>query len=312
MLNQILKLSKRTLALAALATLSTFAMAETYSLSIGINDYPDAKDAEGKTIDQDLKGCVNDAKSMRALFVKSFGVKESNTRLLTDKQVTLNAFIDNMKWLITNAKAGDQVVFTYSGHGGQVKDASEADGFEEVLVLADENLIPGDLFGEVAKMLNLNGIHTTFVFDSCFSGGMSRSVDGTISVRTKSMGVLKPKSASNLESISRRVSGIVPRAKSESTATSAFLFASQEDKTSDDISGLEGIDPHGIFTLLLLAVLEDNPKTPVADMYDAVNSVLDGLNEKFKQQGSDMRFEQGPKFETTGDRAKLPILLGLS
>lgn len=295
----------------ALSTLATVSIAETYALSIGINDYPESKDAQGQVVDSDLKGCVNDAKALQNLFVTKFGVKSENTRIITDKKVTFEAFLDNMKWLLSSAKAGDQVVFTYSGHGGQVKDATEPDGFEEVLVLADENLIPGDLFGEIAKLLSVNGIHSTFIFDSCFSGGMSRNVDGKISVRNKSLGEVRARRSATLDSLQKSGVKLTPRQAGGTAATSAFLFASQEDKTSSDISGLEGIDPHGIFTLLLLAVLEDNPKTPVAEMYDSINAVLDSLNESFKKQGSDMKFEQNPKFETTGDRASLPILLGL-
>lgn len=300
----------------ALAACSALSMAETYALSIGINDYPEAKDEKGQPVDNDLKGCVNDANSMQDLFKTKFGVKPTNMRKLLDKDVTMDKFIDNMKWLLQSAKAGDQVVFTYSGHGAQVEDKSEEDGKEEVLVLQDGTLIPGDLFGEIAKTLNINGIHTTFIFDSCFSGGMSRATDGKIVVRNKALGLVKPKSATALATASKRFldagqPNIRARAPQQTSATSAFFFASAEDKTSSDISGLEGIDPHGIFTLLLLATMEEDAKMPVADMYGVINGVLDGLNKKIKEQGGEMQFNQAPNFETSSGREKNPLLLAL-
>lgn len=302
---------KKLIALAVCALSALAAHAETYVLSIGINDYPEIKQADGEVYDSDLTGCVNDANYMQSLFSSKFGVKPQNMRVLTDDKANLNNLVENLKWLITTAKAGDQIVFTYSGHGAQVEveTSEEADGIQEVLVLADMNLIPGSLFGEIAKTMTLNGIHSTFVFDSCFSGGMSRSVDGKVKARVKTLGVLKPKSASKVKDAASKVRGIVPKSKGQGTAESAFLFASKETNPSSDISGLEGIEPHGLFTLLLMDVMNANPQASLRDMYDYMDASLAEINESFKKNNVDMQFDQGPNFEASAARSSQPIIL---
>lgn len=282
-----------------LAIAAAFSNAETYALCIGINDYEGEKN--------DLKGAVNDANKFKDVFITSYGVKAANVRMLLDKNVSLDKFLAEMKWLISSAKAGDQIAFMYSGHGGQVDDKTEADGKEEVLVLADGNLIPGDLFGELAKALNEARINSTWIFDSCFSGGMSRDPQE----RDKNIRNIKPKSANAILDATLKFKQIKPKAMAndQEPASAAFLFASQEGKPSKDISGLEGIPAHGLFTLLLTSVLADSPQATIKDLYGLVNATLEALNKKLKEQGADKSFDQGPNFETTASRAAFGILL---
>lgn len=304
---------KKLVAIAALGVVSIAAHAETYALCIGINDYPDAKNEKGQPVDNDLKGCINDAKALKGVFIKNFGVKESNIRSLYDKEATLEKFLDGVKWLAANAKAGDQVVFVYSGHGAQVKDDKEQDGIQEVIVLSDMQLIPGNFFGELAKLLNVNGVNTTFYFDSCFSGGMSRDVGGKIQVRQKSMGLITPKNAGAMKSVESRLMLVKPKQinKQVPLGEAAFLFASQEKNPSSDVSGLKDVEAHGLFTLLVLAMLEDQPKIAVKDMYDGIEAVLESINKKIKEQDPQREgFTQGPNFESSSARASKPILIG--
>ncbi|MBX3117942.1 MAG: caspase family protein [Fimbriimonadaceae bacterium] len=305
---------KRLVAIAALGIISVAAYAETYAFCIGINDYPEVKREDGTPVDNDLKGCVNDAKALKDVFIKKFGVKDKNIKSLYDKEASLEKFLDGIKWLAANAKAGDQVVFVYSGHGAQVKDDKEADGIQEVIVLADMQLIPGNFFGELANLLNVNGVNTTFYFDSCFSGGMSRKVDGAIQERWKTMGTVTPKSAGAMESVRSSLVSVRPKQINRGQAPmgeAAFLFASQETKPSSDVSGMKDIQPHGLFTLLVLAMLEDEPKIAVKDMYDAIDAVLEDINKKIKEQDKNREgFTQGPNFESSKSRASKPILIG--
>ncbi len=307
---------KKLVSIAALGIVAVAAHAETYALCLGINDYPEVKDKEGKVVDQDLKGCVNDAKAMKDVFIKKYGVKAANIKSLYDKEVTLEKFLDGIKWLASTAKAGDQVVFVYSGHGGQVDDKEEQDGKEEVIVLADMQLVPGDFFGEFAKLLNVNGINSTFMFDSCYSGGMSRDPGAKYQVRQKWMNLSAlnvQKSIKAMPAVESRLMAVRPKqvGPTQTQGESVFLFASKEGNTSSDISGLEGFEPHGLFTMLVLAMLEDQPKVAVKDMYDAIDAVLESINSKLKEKDPNAKgFTQGPNFETSATRASKPILLG--
>ncbi|MBS1705463.1 MAG: caspase family protein [Armatimonadetes bacterium] len=298
-----------TLGLLALGCVS---FAETYGLCIGINDYPEVKNEKGEMESHDLKGCVNDATSMRDLMTGKFGVNGANVKLLTDKAATADGFLGAWRDLIAKAKPGDQIVFTYSGHGGQVEDKEESDGIQEVIVLADEKLVTGNLFGELAKTLTLNGVNCTFIFDSCYSGGMSRDVDGEIQVRTKSLGIIKPKAKDAISKVKANAAKFLPKQAAPTTRPTAgqslFLFAGAENKPTVDISGLEGVAPHGLFTMLMLDIMEADAKTPVKDMYGEISSFLEQLNKTLKEKGSDTQFDQNPGFESSADRAALPIL----
>jgi hypothetical protein len=317
---------KNLLIIAALALSTVSAFAETYTVSIGINDYPTAKDEKGNDVDNDLSGCVNDAKAMKSIFTQKFGVKEANTRLLLDKNATAENFLDNVKWLIATAKAGDQVVFSYSGHGGQIEDpdSGEADGLTEVIVLADGTLVQDDLFNEISTLFTINGINCTFVFDSCFSGGMSRDTNGKIKVTNKSLGVIEQKKSKLLANIAKTPSlaNALRSAKPKQVAgqkkgDSLFLYASKENKTSSDISGIEGIEAHGLFTLLFMEIIEDDKDIVVKDIYEMMDATLSDINASLREQGKKegleedkiMQFDQGPNFEASAARAAKPIIL---
>lgn len=306
---------KKLLTIAALCLVSVAAYAETYTLSMGINDYLPGKDEAGKEVDYDLLGCVNDAKTMRGFFVDKYNVKASNARILLDKDANADKFLDAIRWLISTAKPGDQVVLSYSGHGAQIEDpdTDEPDGKTECIVLADDKLVTDDLFAEIANTLKLNGVNCTFIFDSCFSGGMSRSVDGKIKVSNRSMGVLKPKSASAVTSVKNGFMQMKNRQAAPGTKTKAevlFLFASKEDKPSKDISGLEGIEAHGLFTLLLMDMINEDQNAPIKSIYEYMDEALKEINASFKEQGVENAFDQGPFFEaSSGERAAKPIIL---
>lgn len=314
---------KKLILTALLAVAAMTAFAETFTLSIGINDYPTYKDANGEEVDNDLAGCVNDANSMRDLFVANYGVKSTNTKMLLDKQATGDNFLGGIKWLFANAKSGDQVVITYSGHGAQLEDPKAADGsgFTEVIVLADDTLVQDTFFTEVANLLRVNGINATFIFDSCHAGGMDRAGGSIFKIRTRSMGRIqaKGKMKTNTDNLAKNLMTVKPRQTAGSTklGETVFLFASDKDKTSSDISGLEGIPAHGLFTILLLEALDGNKQTSVIDIFSGIDASLKEINEALMKQGKEAKmpeseipqFNQHPNFVGSASRAGKPILL---
>lgn len=295
---------RRILTLVALALTGALANAETYALCIGINDYPDvlddagklAKDKDGNPIDPDLRGAVNDATSMRDLFIAKYGVKPENAKLITNKDANEKGFIDGLKWILGKLKPGDQMLFTYSGHGGQIDSKTEADGQDEVIVLADNKLVPDDLFAEIVKTTSEAGIHSTFVFDSCFSGGMARA-----GRRVKFLDLPKSYAAKLMPAATQQsIRGAFrPKQAAPAKGSYAFLFAGREDQPTIDISGVKDIPDHGIFTLFLLAALQDDPKATLEDLVGTTNKVL-----------KELEFEQEPRGEfSSADRAAKPIIL---
>ena len=88
------------------------------ALLVGINQYPRSTA---------LSGCVTDVELQRELLIHRFGFNASDVLTLTDSKATREnietAFIEH---LTEQAKAGDVVVFHFSGYGSQVKLTEES------------------------------------------------------------------------------------------------------------------------------------------------------------------------------------------
>lgn len=141
-----------------------------YSLHIGLNRVdPDAYGGwDGK-----LNGCVNDANAMlRLATVKGF----RPTQLL-DAAATSEAVVTALGSLARQAVAGDLVLLTYSGHGGQVADidGDEPDEQDETWVLFDRQVLDDELRRMYAQFAP--GVRVVVLSDSCHSGTVIRDVE---------------------------------------------------------------------------------------------------------------------------------------
>ncbi len=168
------------------------------ALLVGINDYPESSQFST------LQGCVTDVELQRQLLIHRFGFNARDIVTLTDAKATrqniLTAFEDH---LIKQAKAGDVVVFHFSGHGSQVTDPDKdtPDGLNSTFVPVDSVLPAGfpdqggavkDIMGHTLFLLMsaLATENVTVVLDSCHSGGGTR---GNLRVRSRNGGgILQP------------------------------------------------------------------------------------------------------------------------
>ncbi|UBF28982.1 caspase family protein [Kovacikia minuta CCNUW1] len=165
------------------------------ALLVGINAYPESSQFST------LQGCVTDVELQRQLLIYRFGFNPADILTLTDAKATrqgiLTAFEDH---LIKQAKAGDIVVFHYSGHGSQVADPDrdEPDGLNSTFVPVDSTLpeeFPDkggtvkDIMGHTLFLLMsaLQTENVSVVLDSCHSGGGTR---GSLRVRSRAGGAL--------------------------------------------------------------------------------------------------------------------------
>ena len=300
----------RASALLTMAFAASFAFADTYALCIGINDYPEPVDAErnpildenGDPITDDLTGCVNDAKGYQKLLMDKFGVPEDNIRILLDKDATEANFIRDLQWLLSVVKPGDSVFISYSGHGAQIPaddQPEEEDGLLEVLVFYD-TLIPDDLIADIARNLTNGGIHSTFVFDNCFSGGINKAAgegelldrewksstnrwtDGERLTKSKAYRSMDGGAQSMLKTAAKK-----PRTLD--VGSYIFLMAGQEDQPTIDVQFKDGDPPsHGIFSFVLLDLLNADPTMDMQTAIEAVKIIL-----------KDAEFEQIPKIEAS-------------
>jgi hypothetical protein len=120
------------------------------------------------------------------------GFERSDMRVLLDRptehcleelekiewmEPTRTNIISSMRWLVDGAKAGDQLFFHYSGHGGQVpdQDGDEADGQDETIIPVDwEGDIKGQIVDDDMWKIMLSTLNPlcrfVAVFDCCNSG----------------------------------------------------------------------------------------------------------------------------------------------
>jgi len=158
------------------------------ALLVGINQYPRSTA---------LSGCVTDVELQRELLIHRFGFNASDVLTLTDSQATREnietAFIEH---LTEQAKAGDVVVFHFSGYGSQVK-LSEEYQIDNAVRLSNslvpvDSILPtkgtptaNDLLEETLVLLlrSLATDHITTVLDTSYTNA-GNVLQGNLRVRS--------------------------------------------------------------------------------------------------------------------------------
>ena len=141
-------------------------------LLVGINAYPG----------NELQGCVNDVTDMADFLVSHCGFQENDIRLLTDARATTDAITEHLNWLIKDVKAGDRLIFHYSGHGAQfpIRDQSGKVARVDECICpvdfdwTDEHAIRDKEFHDLFQSL-ADGVYLTWISDSCFSGDLAKA-----------------------------------------------------------------------------------------------------------------------------------------
>lgn len=143
------------------------------ALLVGINTYPDSP----------LRGCVNDVKDMADFLTQKCRFKAGDIRMITDNRATTQAIRDRLDWLLEGIKAGDRILFHYSGHGAQVATRSargEVDGLDEVICPVDFDWSNSKMIRdkEFHKLFSTvpSGVEFLWISDSCHSGDLTKSI----------------------------------------------------------------------------------------------------------------------------------------
>jgi len=152
-----------------------------YALIVGIDQYQYAD--KNRLIN--LEGAVNDALLLRDALRRQ-KVQVPDERVLLNAQATRAAFIRAWQKMVKQAKAGDTLILTFAGHGGQQPDVEpldEKDGKDETIMFHDFNpdaptqgrILDDELYGIFKKVSDKN-INILFIADSCHSSGLVRSL----------------------------------------------------------------------------------------------------------------------------------------
>lgn len=157
-----------------------------HALFIAINEYEEDILIDEMASFPKLSGCVADADAMYD-FLKNDPALQLNALKLYDKQATKTNIIKGIREHLGKAKAGDSVLFFYSGHGG-VEEAdpelwpAESDGRLEGIVCyytdkrsAKFILADKELRYLLAELSDKTNAHILSIFDCCHSGDNTRA-----------------------------------------------------------------------------------------------------------------------------------------
>jgi hypothetical protein len=145
------------------------------ALIVGINKYPDPQN--------DLHGCINDINDVAEYLVDVKHFDMADVRLLADDRATKAAILERLNWLVSGAKAGDQLFYHFSGHGAQMATRSktgELDGLDEVICpydfdWTDNTALRDKEYAQIFSAIP-DGVQFIWVSDSCHSANLSRGV----------------------------------------------------------------------------------------------------------------------------------------
>ena len=235
------------------------------ALCIGINDYPGTG--------SDLSGCVNDANDWAA----ELGSRGFTVAKMLDKKATHAAMTKAIGSLIKDAKKGDSLIITYSGHGTWVPDSSgdEPDG-------RDEGLCPWDI-GSVGPLLDddirvlfakrSSGVRIVLLSDSCHSGTVTKGDDSDLdagAARARFLPLEAWMPAGELPAAAARPLNLVSGLKR--SGGDLLLAGCQDTEYSWDTSFQNR--PNGAFTYYALKTLREKKPATYAAWFAAIRAYL--------------------------------------
>lgn len=118
-----------------------------------------------------LGGCEPDARDMKAI-ADAAGFRSS---LILTSEASSGRLLSELRRAATELTAGDILLLTYSGHGGQVPNTNgddESDGLDETWCLFDREVIDDELFAAFARFVP--GVRIFVLSDSCHSGTVAK------------------------------------------------------------------------------------------------------------------------------------------
>lgn len=134
-----------------------------------------------KNHERRLTGSVNDVLSMRYFLVERMGFPRASVLLLTEEEQnacripTKQNIRAAFRWLTQGSKAGDSLVFHYSGHGSRMRDQNgdELDGIDEALCPVDfetqGKILDDEINASLVRPIPY-GATLHAIIDTCFSG----------------------------------------------------------------------------------------------------------------------------------------------
>jgi metacaspase-1 len=141
---------------------------KAHALCIGLN-FVDPNFYEGW--DGQLAGCINDADAMVKI---ANDMKFDTVKRMVDGEAKMDAVLGYLHQKAKELQAGDLLLVTYSGHGGQAPDSNEdeSDKYDETWCLFDGQVIDDELGALWPEFKS--GVRIVVISDSCHSGTVTK------------------------------------------------------------------------------------------------------------------------------------------
>ena len=172
--------------------------AAQFGMVVGVDDYRHFRPFPAPVGElSDLEGAVNDAERIAASMRRA-GIELPDDRFLTDERATVDNFLAGWRAMTAKAQAGDTIIVSFSGHGGQEREVAEpfdekTDGLDETIMFHDfdpSNPRVGRLSDDQLRELltQAAAFNIIWVMDSCHSAGLTRNVNRSHMGLTRSGG----------------------------------------------------------------------------------------------------------------------------
>jgi hypothetical protein len=227
------------------------AMTAGYHVGLGLNRVDPARYGgwDGK-----LNACVADAQAMQRI-VRGRGISE--TFVLLDEQATAQEFFDVLRELAHVAVAGDLVVVTRSGHGGEVPDGRG--GKRQTWVLFDRQVLDTEIQAALCRFRA--GVRILVVSDACHSETDTREVPAGGAKKSMPAGVAAADYAAHQSLYDALLLETTP---GTIQASVIHLSACRDDQTA-----LDG-ERNGAFTEALVAIYDWPFKGTYQQFYNCI------------------------------------------
>nr|XP_048337308.1 metacaspase-1-like isoform X1 [Ziziphus jujuba var. spinosa] len=229
-----------------------------------------------------LKGTVNDVINMKELLINQFHYPSESIKVMTEYEKgefipTKENIKNSLKWLVDGCKAGDSLVFYFSGHGLRQPDFKddEKDGFDETICpvdfLKEGMILDNDINTDIVKPLK-KGVTLHAIVDSCHSG----TILDLVHVYNHHKAMWEDNSPP---------SGID---KGTGGGLAICISACNDDKLAADTSafGTGQKTMNGAMTFILCRALKQNPDITYGALLDTMSEAIQQVNAHRSLQSS--------------------------
>ncbi|XP_074264603.1 metacaspase-1-like [Silene latifolia] len=240
--------------------------------------------------EDELNGCINDAKSMKNLLINRFKFPESNIMLLTDEEKdrrripTRDNIIKAMSWLVDGVRAGDSLVFHFAGHGMQEEDddGDDADGFDEAICPLDVETEGGILDDEINDIIVKPippGAKLTAIIDACHSGTVLDLPFRCRILNRRGQYVWKDHRPKSLEW------------KGTNGGEVIAISGCADHQTSEEIKGFSKVIDNGAMTYCFIQAVEKGQATTYGNLFSTMKASIRNITQ-IDSQGNTTQLTQ--------------------